>query len=104
MFAEVKIFGGPKKAVLAVPREAVIVTGERETAVRALGDGRFQPVDVVTGMRRGDKIEILDGLDEGDEVVISGQFLIDSESNLQASFLRMSGGSTSAAGDRANQN
>ena len=104
MFAEVKIFGGPKKAVLAVPREAVIVTGERETAVRALGDGRFQPVDVVTGMRRGDKIEILDGLDEGDEVVISGQFLIDSESNLQASFLRMSGGSTSAADDRANQN
>ncbi|MEA3275050.1 MAG: efflux RND transporter periplasmic adaptor subunit, partial [Pseudomonadota bacterium] len=89
MFAEVKIYGGPKKDVLAVPREALIVTGERESVVRALGDGRFQPVDVVTGMRRGGRVEILSGLQEGDEVVVSGQFLIDSESNVQASFLRM---------------
>jgi Cu(I)/Ag(I) efflux system membrane fusion protein len=41
-------------------------------------------------MKRGDRVEILSGLDEGDEVVVSGQFLIDSESSLQASFLRMS--------------
>ena len=47
------------------------------------------PVDVVTGMASGDWVEILSGIDEGDEVVVSGQFLIDSESSLQASFLRM---------------
>ena len=89
MFADVIIYGGPKRDVLKVPMQAVIVTGERESVVLALGDGRFQPVDVVTGMQRGDEVEILSGLDAGDEVVVSGQFLIDSESNLQASFTRM---------------
>ena len=51
MFADVTIYGGPKKDVLTIPREALIVTGERESVVKALGEGRFQPVDVVTGMR-----------------------------------------------------
>ncbi len=90
MFAEVIIYGGPKREVLQIPREALIVTGERETVVKALGDGRFQPVDVVSGMKRGTQVEILSGLEEGDQIVVSGQFLIDSESSLQASFTRMS--------------
>jgi Cu(I)/Ag(I) efflux system membrane fusion protein len=90
MFAEVVIYGGPKSDVLKIPREALIVTGERETVVHALGSGRFQPVDVLTGMDAGDEVEILSGLEQGDEIVISGQFLIDSESSLQASFIRMS--------------
>lgn len=89
MFADVAIYGGPKREVLAIPGEAVIETGRRSSVVLALGDGRFQPVDVVTGMRGNGMVEILNGLDAGDEVVISGQFLIDSESSLQASFLRM---------------
>lgn len=89
MFADVVIYGGPKRGVLAIPSEAVIATGERTSVVLALGEGRFQPVDVVTGMSTGDHTEILSGIDAGDEVVISGQFLIDSESSLQASFLRM---------------
>lgn len=90
MFAEVVIYGGPRENVLKIPSEALIVTGERESVVLALGEGRFRPVDLVTGMRRGGEVEILSGLNEGDEIVVSGQFLIDSESNLQASFLRMS--------------
>jgi len=90
MFTDVVIYGGPKKGVLKIPREALIVTGERSSVVRALGDGRFQPVDVVSGMQRGNEVEILSGLAEGDEIVVSGQFLIDSESSLQASFMRMS--------------
>ena len=89
MFADVVIYGGPKRDVLKVPAAALIVTGERESVVTALGDGRFQPVDVATGMQHGGEVEILSGLEPGDEVVISGQFLIDSESNLQASFMRM---------------
>jgi len=89
MFAEVIIYGGPRRDVLVVPREAIIVTGERESVVKALGKGRFEPVDVITGMREGGNVEVLQGLAEGDEVVISGQFLIDSESSLRASFLRM---------------
>ncbi len=89
MFADVVIYGGPKRDTLSVPAEAVITTGKRDTVVMALGEGRFQPVDVVTGMRTDDKVEILSGIKAGDEVVVSGQFLIDSESSLQASFLRM---------------
>ena len=89
MFADVVIYGGPKRDTLAVPSEAVIETGQRASVVLALGDGRFQPVDVVTGMRTNGLTEILSGIEAGDEVVVSGQFLIDSESSLRASFLRM---------------
>jgi Cu(I)/Ag(I) efflux system membrane fusion protein len=89
MFVEVKIYGGPKRDVLMLPREAVIQTGERTVAVKALGDGRFQPVEIDTGMWRGEQVELLGGLEEGDEVVVSGQFLIDSEANLQASLRRL---------------
>ncbi|WP_295543825.1 efflux RND transporter periplasmic adaptor subunit [uncultured Thiohalocapsa sp.] len=99
MFADVVIYGGPKRDVLKVPAEAVIVTGERERVVLALGDGRFQPVDVVTGMQRAGEVEIIHGLTPGDAVVTSGQFLIDSESNLQASFMRMAAPETAAGGD-----
>lgn len=88
MFAEVRIYGGPKKDLLQIPREALIVTGERESVVLAKGEGKFQPVDVVAGMRSEGQVEILSGLQEGDEIVVSGQFLLDSEANLQASFAR----------------
>jgi Cu(I)/Ag(I) efflux system membrane fusion protein len=89
MFVEVVIYGGPKADVLVIPREALIVTGEREIVVRALDEGRFESTDVVTGMWRGEHVEVISGLEEGDEVVVSGQFLIDSESNLKASFQQM---------------
>lgn len=88
MFADVRILAGPKQNVLKIPREALIVTGKRESVILDRGDGRFQPVDVVAGMRSDDEVEILSGLKEGDKVVVSGQFLIDSEANLQASFAR----------------
>jgi Cu(I)/Ag(I) efflux system membrane fusion protein len=91
MFVQVDISANTtKQPVLTVPREAVIITGERETVIKSLGNGHFQPVDVKTGMRGEGIIEILSGLQQGDEIVVSGQFLIDSESSLQASFLRMS--------------
>jgi len=90
MFVEVVIYGGPRRDVLTVPREALILSGERETVVKVLDQNRFQPVEVQTGMWQGSSVEVRSGLEEGDEVVLSGQFLIDSESNLQASFRRLS--------------
>ena len=90
MFAEVIIKAPPREQVVTIPKEAVIVTGERQAVVRALGDGRFQPVDVTTGISQAGMIEVISGIGEGDEVVVSGQFLIDSESALKASFLRLS--------------
>lgn len=92
MFAEVIIYGGPKHDALVIPSEAIIETGKRTSVIKSLDDGRFQPVDVVVGMQRNGKSEILSGLNNNDEVVISGQFLIDSESSLQASFMRMTEG------------
>jgi Cu(I)/Ag(I) efflux system membrane fusion protein len=91
MFADAVIYGGPRDNILAIPQEALIVTGERKSVVKVVDEGKFQPVDVVTGMKQGGKVEILSGLNEGDEIVTSGQFLIDSESALRASFSRLSG-------------
>jgi len=92
MFAQVTIHAKPKRRVLKIPRQALIVTGNREAVIRALGKGRFKPVNVKTGMRSNGQVEILSGLRNRQRIVLSGQFLIDSESNLQASFLRFSGG------------
>ena len=91
MFVKVDITANAtKQEVLTVPREAVIITGEREAVIKSLGGGHFQPVNVKTGKRGDGSVEILSGLQQGDDIVVSGQFLIDSESSLQASFLRMS--------------
>lgn len=89
MFAEVRILTEPKKNVLTLPAEAVIVTGERESVILSLGKGKYKPVDVTTGLVSEGRVEILSGLNKGARVVTSGQFLIDSEANLQASFNRL---------------
>ncbi len=77
------------KSAWLIPREALIRTGTRSSVVTALGNGRFQPVDVVAGAEIGDDVEIKKGLKENDNVVVSGQFLIDSEASTRASFKRM---------------
>ncbi len=90
MFAEVAILGTVTgKLALFVPREALIRTGSRNAVVLALGEGRFQPVAVTPGVESDDWIEIRHGIKEGDVVVTSGQFLIDSEASVRASFSRM---------------
>ncbi len=89
MFAHVSIIGQSKSNVLMVPMDTVIRTGIGERVVLALGNGQYQPVDVIAGEESGGMVEILSGLKQGDQVVASGQFLIDSESNLLAGFRRM---------------
>jgi Cu(I)/Ag(I) efflux system membrane fusion protein len=89
MFVHANIQGTPHSNALTIPREALIVTGGEERVIKDLGNGRFQPAVVEVGLRTQDRVEILEGLQEGERVVVSGQFLIDSESNLQASFRRM---------------
>lgn len=89
MYADVRIYAGPKLDVLSIPREALIRTGHSERVIVALGDGRFSARKVMSGMESGDWVEIVSGLAAGDRVVVSGQFLIDSEASLRASFGRM---------------
>lgn len=90
MFAHVSISGRPKENVLVVPSGAVIRTGSEQRIVLKRNDGSYQPVIVVAGEESGGMVEILSGLQEHDMIVTSGQFLIDSESNLLADFSRLS--------------
>lgn len=87
MFADVTV-QGTGGMTLTVPSEAVIATGER-TVVVIRRDGAFVPVEVRTGTVANGFTEILDGLDPGDDVVLSGQFLIDSEASLSGVIERL---------------
>jgi Cu(I)/Ag(I) efflux system membrane fusion protein len=89
MYADVRLFGNPKPNALNIPREALIQTGGSERVILALGGGQFQPVEVKSGIESGKRVEILDGLREGEEIVISAQFLIDSEASIAGSAMRM---------------
>jgi Cu(I)/Ag(I) efflux system membrane fusion protein len=92
MLVEVTIHAADRENVLQIPRDALIRTGEGSRVIVAKGDGRFQPVAIVPGLESGDVIEVISGLEEGQEIVVSGQFLIDSESSLRADFQRMDRG------------
>ena len=81
MFASVDL-GATSRPALLVPSEAVIRTGKRSLIMLALPRGRFRPAEVQTGTEAGGQTEILAGLAEGEKVVASGQFLIDSEASL----------------------
>lgn len=84
MFGDVVISHGMGSG-LTVPASAVIRTGDRDIAYRVVSAGRFAPVVVkIAPTRFGDRFEVLEGLKVGDEVVTSGNFLVDSESRLEA--------------------
>jgi Cu(I)/Ag(I) efflux system membrane fusion protein len=89
MFATVDFASTPRRDAVLVPSEAVIRTGKRTVIIVARGDGRFAPADVETGIEGNGQTEILKGIRAGDNVVISGQFLIDSEANLKAAISRI---------------
>ncbi|MBT2334818.1 efflux RND transporter periplasmic adaptor subunit [Variovorax paradoxus] len=75
---------GPSGTRLVVPSEAVIRTGRRAVVIVRKAEGAFEPRDVSLGMDFGDDTEVVSGLAEGDQVVASGQFLIDSEARLRS--------------------
>lgn len=78
------------KEVLLVPSEAIITTGTRNVIMVAQAGGKFLPVEVEAGLEGNGQTEIRKGLEVGQEVVISGQFLIDSEASLKGTASRMS--------------
>ena len=90
MYANVELETSPLEGVMAVPMEAVLFSGERNLVFISLGEGRFAPRDVTIGIESGDGFyEVKAGLSEGEVVVTSGQFLLDSESKLQESIAKM---------------
>ncbi len=70
--------------MVAVPTSAVIDSGNRQAVLQDQGEGRFEPREVKIGRKGDGFVEILSGISEGDRVVVNGNFLIDSESNLQS--------------------
>jgi Cu(I)/Ag(I) efflux system membrane fusion protein len=91
MFTTVNFLPDARKDVLLVPSEAVIQTGKRSVVIVAQADGKFAPVDIETGSESNGQTEIRKGLNLGQKVVVSGQFLIDSEASLKGTTLRMNG-------------
>jgi len=90
MYVNVRLESVPVADALTVPVEAVLHSGEKQTVFVALGDGKFEPRLVKTGMQsdEGD-IEIVQGLLEGEHVVTSAQFMLDSESKLREAIQKM---------------
>jgi len=91
MYARVAIEVAPREGVVHVPSQSVVRTGRQARVVLALGQGRFRPAEVRTGLESGGRTEIIEGLSAGERIVVSGQFLIDSEASMDASLLRMIG-------------
>lgn len=90
MFVDVEFLTALPPA-LTVPLSAVLDSGRRQTVFTALGHGYFEPRTVITGWRFGDRVEIVEGLKPGDQIVISGNFLIDSESRMKQAAAGLSG-------------
>ncbi len=89
MFAQVVIHANSPEKTLVVPREAIIRTGGSNRVVLALGKGRFKSINVQVGSFDEQYAEILSGLSKNEKVVVSAQFLIDSESSKTSDFKRM---------------
>ncbi|MGY2197092.1 efflux RND transporter periplasmic adaptor subunit [Pseudomonas gingeri] len=83
MFASVRFAATDPRPSLLIPSEALIRTGKRDLVMLAGDKGRYKPVQVRTGRESAGRIEVLEGLTEGQQVVTSGQFLLDSEASLQ---------------------
>ena len=79
MWVELDFTGPASEPQLVVPSEAVIVTGERSVVIIASDKGSFDVVSVSTGVEQDGRTPILSGLKQGQLIVLSGQFLIDSE-------------------------
>jgi len=89
MFATLAFTEEARSEVVIVPSESVIRTGVRNVVIVALGQGKFQAREVQLGTEAGGKLEIAKGLSAGDKVVLSGQFLIDSEASLSGALARL---------------
>jgi multidrug efflux pump subunit AcrA (membrane-fusion protein)/rubrerythrin len=104
MFATVQVLSELAPSVMLVPDMAVLRSGEKNTVFLALEGGRFQPRTVTLGLQaENDTYQVISGLSEGERVVTSGQFLLDSESQLREAIQKMSGPKAIAATTAAQQ-
>lgn len=84
MFAQLELPTAAKGAVVTVPNSAVIDSGTRQIVLVQAKEGRFEPREVKLGARSDDRVEVVEGVRDGEQVVVAANFLIDAESNLKA--------------------
>ncbi len=101
MFASLELSAAGGAKVLAVPSSAVIDSGVRRIVLVQTGEGRFDSREVKLGARAGDYVEVLEGVKEGEPVVVAANFLIDAESNLKAALGSLGGFGKVSPGDTA---
>ena len=89
MFARVEIAGSERESGIVVSTDSVIATGTRNVVIVAESNGHFRAQEVRIGEEAGGKTQILAGIDDGENVVLSGQFLIDSEASLNGTLVRL---------------
>ncbi|MCC5859467.1 MAG: efflux RND transporter periplasmic adaptor subunit [Ectothiorhodospiraceae bacterium] len=89
MYADVHLAARSLENVLHLPAEAVIRTGRQDRVILALGEGRFQAREVLVGQRANGALELIEGVEQGERVVLSGHFLLDSEAAAGAELNRM---------------
>jgi len=97
MLARVTLLGEPGPEAVTIPRNALIRGGAEDRVVVALGEGRFAPRRVTAGAESGERVAIVEGLAAGEQVVVAGQFLLDSEANLRSGLERLGDGGHEAA-------
>jgi len=90
MFGEVTLRAVAREG-LRIPADAVIDSGTKKVVFVSLGDGKFQPRELKLGATDGDQVEVVSGLEPGDQVVVRANFLVDSESRLRASLAAIGG-------------
>ncbi|NMM12818.1 MAG: efflux RND transporter periplasmic adaptor subunit [Rhodoferax sp.] len=106
MFAQVELSTSAKGKVVTVPVSAVIDSGTRQIVLIQQSEGRFEPREVKLGSRSDNYVEVLDGVRDGEQVVVAANFLIDAESNLKAAvggFGHSAHGATTKTGNEAEQ-
>jgi Cu(I)/Ag(I) efflux system membrane fusion protein len=89
MFAEVLIKSDKRVDTVVIPSEAVIRSGKNERVFVVRAPGKFEPVIVKLGIQSAGQVAVLEGIEDGDEVVVSAQFLLDSESSLREATAKM---------------
>jgi Cu(I)/Ag(I) efflux system membrane fusion protein len=89
MFAEVVIKSDKRVDTIVIPSEAVIRSGQSDRVFVVRAPGKFEPVIVKLGFQSAGRVAVLEGLEDGDEVVVSAQFLLDSESSLREATAKM---------------
>ncbi len=89
MFAEIVIKSDKLVDTIVIPSEAVIRSGQSERVFIVRAPGKFEPTIVKLGFQSAGQVAVLEGIEEGDEVVVSAQFLVDSESSLREATRKM---------------